>query len=133
MSIDHDILSQLLAAKIREQRLLGLACRIIRHDYTQGMVRKGTARQHQQVPPHKSLFHTPPGKGLPIGNLNAQFFANGHQDELDQFVKHAFRPHSYLRYAVRWIKRPERLCHDGVDENTTFPPGKVRLRRKSSA
>ena len=28
------------------------------------------------LPRHKSLFYAPPGKGLPIGNLTSQFFAN---------------------------------------------------------
>lgn len=35
-----------------------------------------SGRRHllAQIPPHKSLFHTPPGKGLPIGSLSSQFF-----------------------------------------------------------
>ncbi len=33
-------------------------------------------------------FRAPPGKGLPIGNLNRQSFANVHLNALYQFVKH---------------------------------------------
>ena len=29
-----------------------------------------------RVPAHKTLLRCEPGKGLPIGNLNSQFFAN---------------------------------------------------------
>jgi hypothetical protein len=47
---------------------------------------------------HKSLLHAPPGKGLPIGNLTSQFFANLYMDELDQYVKHVLKARYYGRY-----------------------------------
>lgn len=37
-------------------------------------------------------------KGLPIGNLTSQLFANIYLDELDQFVKHTLHIRLYARY-----------------------------------
>ena len=44
------------------------------------------------------LFGTGPDKGLPIGNLNSQFFANMYLNRLDQFVKHELGSRHYVRY-----------------------------------
>ena len=41
--------------------------------------------------------HTPE-KGMPLGNLTSQFFANVYLNELDQFVKHKLRAKYYVRY-----------------------------------
>ena len=40
----------------------------------------------------------PTNKGLPIGNLTSQFFANLYLNELDQFVKHKLKCRYYFRY-----------------------------------
>ena len=40
----------------------------------------------------------PKNKGLPIGNLNSQFFANVYLDAFDQFVKHELKCRHYLHY-----------------------------------
>lgn len=37
-------------------------------------------------------------RGLPIGNLTSQFWANVYLNELDQYVKRQLRCHAYLRY-----------------------------------
>ena len=39
-----------------------------------------------------------PNKGMPLGNLTSQFFANVYLNELDQFVKHKLKAKYYLRY-----------------------------------
>ncbi len=43
------------------------------------------------------------GKGMPIGNLTSQFFANVYLNELDQFVKHQLRAKYYIRYVDDFI------------------------------
>lgn len=48
--------------------------------------------------PHKSLFNQPANRGLPIGNLSSQFFANVFLDVLDQHAKHRLRARHYVRY-----------------------------------
>ncbi|MEK7655650.1 MAG: reverse transcriptase domain-containing protein, partial [Patescibacteria group bacterium] len=42
-------------------------------------------------------------KGIPLGNLTSQLFANVCLNELDQFVKHELRSHSYLRYCDDFV------------------------------
>ena len=54
--------------------------------------------QGYTIPPHKQWLNTPPEKGLPIGNLTSQFFANVYLNELDQFVKHQLNCRHYIRY-----------------------------------
>ncbi len=38
------------------------------------------------------------GRGIPIGNLTSQLFANVYLNELDQFIKHGLRARYYVRY-----------------------------------
>lgn len=52
----------------------------------------------KQIPPHKSLFHSQPHIGLPIGSLSSQFFSNVYLNPLDQYVKHQLKIRGYLRY-----------------------------------
>jgi retron-type reverse transcriptase len=37
------------------------------------------------------------GKGMPLGNLTSQFFANVYLNELDQYVKHTLKIKYYIR------------------------------------
>lgn len=74
-SVDHEILMELLGARIADRRLLALLGVII------------------------DSFHHTPGKGMPLGNLTSQLFANVYLDPLDKFVKHRLRARFYLRYA----------------------------------
>ena len=55
------------------------------------------------VPREKSLFHIPRHKGLPIGSLTSQFFANIYLNELDQFVKHKLKAKHYVRYVDDFV------------------------------
>lgn len=43
------------------------------------------------------------GKGMPLGNLTSQFFANVYLNELDQFVKHKLRAKCYIRYVDDFV------------------------------
>jgi retron-type reverse transcriptase len=42
-------------------------------------------------------------KGMPLGNLTSQFFANVYLNELDQFVKHKLKVKYYIRYVDDFI------------------------------
>ncbi len=50
------------------------------------------------LPKSKSLFHTPDGCGLPIGNLTSQLFSNVYLHDFDIFVKHTLKCKYYGRY-----------------------------------
>lgn len=75
-SIDHTVLKRLLARMFKEPPLLSLMDRIIDH-----------------APPDAV-----PGKGVPIGNLTSQHFANQYLGELDHYFKERLRVKGYLRY-----------------------------------
>jgi RNA-directed DNA polymerase len=103
MSIDKPVLFDLLAAKMNAPDALWLTRTLVFHDCTQDYVMKGDAGLYGKLPPHKSLFGCGPGKGLPIGNLNSQFFANVYLNGLDQFVKHTLKCRWYLRYCDDFV------------------------------
>lgn len=109
MCIDKDILFAMLEkalANMEEQKrcgLLYLLCRIIYHDCTADYRFKGSPAMLDKVPAHKSLFTCETGKGLPIGNLTSQFFANVYLNELDQFVKHTLKCRCYVRYVDDFV------------------------------
>jgi len=103
MRIDKSILWSLLAPKITDSTLLWLTHMLVFHDCTQGYIFKGKAHEQSALPAHKTLIKCEPGKGLPIGNLNSQFFANVYLNPLDQFVKHELKYHHYLRYCDDFI------------------------------
>ncbi|MBQ6437836.1 group II intron reverse transcriptase domain-containing protein [bacterium] len=76
---------------------------IIFHDPTQNVRLKGRPKLWAQLPPGKSLFHTPRDRGFPIGNLTSQLFSNIYLNELDQFVTHQLHIPYYGRYVDDFI------------------------------
>lgn len=103
MSIDKQRLFAMLEAKLTDDDARWLTEKLVFHDCTREPVVKGDPRIFERLPPHKTLFRAPPGKGLPIGNLNSQFFANVYLNALDQFVKHALKCRWYLRYCDDFV------------------------------
>ncbi len=76
-SINHDILLSIIAHKIKDKPLLELIEKVIRNNSV--------------------------AKGLPIGNLTSQFFANVYLNEFDHFVKHELKVKYYIRYMDDFI------------------------------
>ena len=107
MSIDKDILYALIADKVGDEAVLWLARTLIYHDCTKDYVLKGDRGYLKKIAPQKSLFYTKGRKGLPIGNLTSQFFANVYLNELDQFVKHHLKCRHYLRYCDDFVMLSE--------------------------
>jgi len=103
LTIDKDVLFSLIAAKVQDPEVLWLAPSLVFHDCTVQYVFRGNPQLLHQVPPHKSLRHAAPHIGLPIGNLNSQFFANVYLNALDQFVKHHLKCRYYLRYCDDFV------------------------------
>lgn len=57
-------------------------------------------------------YHVEPGRGLPIGNLTSQYFANHYPAGLDHFIKENLRIGAYVRYMddmVLWHNDKEAL------------------------
>lgn len=55
-------------------------------------------RAWQGLPPSKSLFHHPKGRGIAIGNLTSQLLSNIYLDQLDRFVTLELGFKHYGRY-----------------------------------
>jgi len=97
-SIDRRILLAQVFSRLKNEELRWLSEILILHDPSKDPVFMCTRKKWRNVPPHKSLFSVPSGKGLPIGNLTSQFFANVYLNSLDQFVKHTLKARYYIRY-----------------------------------
>ncbi len=60
--------------------------------------RRGNADDWDGLPPSRSLFFSPAGCGLPIGNLTSQLFSNVYMNRFDQYCKRDLRCRRYGRY-----------------------------------
>ena len=78
--------------------ILYLIRETIFNDPTHDCIMKCSWTEWKDLPASKSLFHAGRNKGLPIGNLTSQLFANIYLDELDHYVKRDLRIKYYGRY-----------------------------------
>ena len=83
-SIDHQILLSILRRKIKDENTIWLLEKIIASFNTE-----------------QASFLT--HRGLPIGNLTSQLFANVYMNELDQFIKHKLKVRHYARYTDDFV------------------------------
>lgn len=102
-SIDKEILFDLLKKRINDPDVLWLLKVVLFWDCTKSYISKGEYPLFLNVPPNKSLFGKDNKRGLPIGNLTSQFFANVYLNELDQLAKHRLKAHYYLRYVDDFV------------------------------
>ena len=98
INIDRSVLFELIRKKVENGILIALTQTILFQDCRKDYVYRGDPGLMRRVPAHKSLLHAEGNKGIPIGNLTSQFFANLYLNELDQFVKHRLRCRHYIRY-----------------------------------
>lgn len=73
-SMDHEILLELLSEQITDGDTISLVKKII------------------------DSFHKTQGKGLPLGNVTSQLFANVYMNPFDWFVKKEIGARNYIRY-----------------------------------
>lgn len=90
-SIDHEILKRLIRTRIADRQTLWLIDAIIDGSNPQEEVL-------EYFPGDDLLTPALRRRGLPIGNLTSQFFANFYLDPFDHFVKETLRCPAYLRY-----------------------------------
>ncbi len=91
--IDKGLLLRKLTALVNEKYhhsnkpvILGLVEKILADDPVEQCKISGSAKAWEGLPPTKSLFHSEPNKGLPIGNLTSQIFANFYLNDFDHYV-----------------------------------------------
>jgi RNA-directed DNA polymerase len=90
-SIDRTILKTQLRRKLKCARTLWLIDTIIDNG-------NYVSIPAQHFPGDTLLTPLERPKGLPIGNLTSQFFANVHLNDLDHFVQEQLKASQYLRY-----------------------------------
>ena len=86
-NINHNILLSILEKKIIDKKVIWLIQKIVANSETQ---------REREI----NIISI---KGMPLGNLTSQFFANIYLNELDQFVKHNLRAKYYLRYVDDFV------------------------------
>ncbi len=90
-SIDHEILLAKISKKIKCKDTLWLT----------GLIIDGSNKQEEIIDyfPGDDLF-TPFARrrGIPIGNLTSQFFANIYLNDFDHFIKEKLQYRAYIRY-----------------------------------
>jgi retron-type reverse transcriptase len=92
-SIDHQLLFNILKTKINDENTLWLVEKILQSGV--GVL----AEEYQMVYfPNDNLFSINRPRGLPIGNLTSQFWANCYLNPFDHFVKRELRCKGYVRY-----------------------------------
>lgn len=94
-SVNHDVLFEIIKKRVKDEELLWLIKEIIESYNT----------DTKDCFPFDKLrvAMTNRRKGIPIGNLTSQLFANIYLNELDQFVKHELKVKYYLRYADDFV------------------------------
>lgn len=104
-SIHKATLDQIIARHVADPSLLWLTRTVLFHDPTRNYRFRsrdprtaGPTSPRYPVPRQKSLFGRDNERGLPIGNLTSQFWANVYLNELDQFIKRELRCRQYIRY-----------------------------------
>ncbi|MBI2106395.1 hypothetical protein HYT57_00265 [Candidatus Woesearchaeota archaeon] len=75
--VNHEILLNVIERKIKDEKVMWLIKQIL-----------GGGEQN---------------KGMPLGNLTSQFFANIYLNELDRFVKHKLKTKYYIRYVDDFV------------------------------
>jgi retron-type reverse transcriptase len=81
--VNHEILINILKRKIKDDKVIWLIEKILKN------VSLGGEQDLQ--------------KGMPLGNLTSQFFANLYLNDFDQFVKHILKAEFYIRYVDDFV------------------------------
>lgn len=102
-SIDHEILKDRIRRTIKDPEVLRLSDLIVDGSNAQEPVTG-------YFPGDGLLTPLERRRGIPIGNLTSQFFANVYLDALDHFVKDRLGMTRYLRYVDDFC-----CCHDSKD------------------
>ena len=90
--VNHEILIGILSRKINDRKVLELINEI--------NANFGTQRERER---ELTFWFSGDKKGMPLGNLTSQFFANIYLNKLDYFVKHILKAKYYLRYVDDFV------------------------------
>ena len=130
VNINKDLLFKLIKKYTEDKDMIWLAGTIIYNDCTEDCMTIKGRNLLKHIPDHKTLFKQEKNKGLPIGNLTSQFFANLYLNELDQFVKHSLKCRYYIRYTDDFLilHQDERQLERWMNEIVVFLREKLDLK-----
>lgn len=110
MSIDKNILFKRLREFVLDQYheqdqllIIELIYKVIFNNPEDNCLIKGKKSDWKGLPKSKSLFFVPQDKGLPIGNLTSQIFANFYLNFFDKFVTETCNVKYYGRYVDDFV------------------------------
>lgn len=83
--VDHSVLLNIISKKIKDKKVFWLIKKILANLPANKLKKQGIS------------------KGMPLGNLTSQFFANVYLNELDCFVKHKLKAKYYIRYVDDFV------------------------------
>jgi RNA-directed DNA polymerase len=109
LSINRDILYNLLIKYIHKEENIWLIKKILFHDPRKNYYSKASKKLWKKLPKYKTLFNCDNIHGMPIGNLTSQFFSNVYLNELDQFIKRELKIKYYGRYVDDFV-----LLHNDI-------------------
>ena len=122
-SIHKETLFEILRRHVPHVELVWLTRTLLFHDpttdyrfYARGRRIPAPGSEGYPVPERKSLFGKDNVRGLPIGNLTSQFWANAYLNELDQFLKRTLRCPTMCATWTTWCSCPRilRCCGAGA-------------------
>ena len=127
MNIDREILMKIINKSLAERKaeyygfkrqpdwelVSRLLEQVVMYDPTKDCRVRGKMSDWEGLPPSKSMFHSPAGCGLPIGNLTSQLFSNVYLNDFDHYMNDTLKLKYYGRY---------------VDDFVVVHPSKERLK-----
>jgi len=104
-NVDHQILMEILYSRVADLKAIYILEEVI---------------ESYSAPAKECRFAR--RKGIPIGNLTSQIFANIYLNEFDRFVQHAIKPLAYLRYGDDFIVMSDSFSriHQIKEESAEF-------------
>ena len=116
-SIDHEILIDILSRTVGDKRVLNLIEKIVSSG---AGVQAG---EYEMIYfPGDDIFSADRPRGLPIGNLTSQHWANVYLNQFDQFAKRELQCKAYIRYVddVLLFAQKKETLRDWRDEIISF-------------
>ena len=105
--VNHQALIEIIRRKIKDKKVIWLIKQILNNASNSFCSRPRSLFEYNFclaksfAPPERNEFlHK---KGMPLGNLTSQFFANVYLNELDYFVKHKLKAKYYIRYVDDFV------------------------------
>lgn len=121
--IDHEVLLSILNRRISDEKMIELLTIIIKSNETNFGLPPGKS------PGEVKKIDRVSDRGMPVGNLSSQMFANLYLNELDQYCKRVLGIHYYVRYMddVIILHEDKKQLHEWKGLIDSFLQEKLKL------